>query len=62
MVTRGTRMNTHMMTPNEIRRAGLQALNQSLGAVGMIRFLQQNELGWGEYTKEHRQWFDLPRE
>lgn len=49
-------MNTHMMTPNEIRRAGLQALNQSLGAVGMVRFLQQNELGWGDYTKEREQW------
>lgn len=22
----------------------------------MVRFLQQNELGWGDYTKERRQW------
>ncbi|TXH70882.1 MAG: hypothetical protein E6Q83_04525 [Thiothrix sp.] len=44
------------MTPNEIRRAGLQALTQSLGAVGMVRFLQQTEIGWGDYTKERSQW------
>lgn len=56
MVTRDNLMNTLVMTPNEIRRAGLQALTQSLGAVGMVRFLQQNEIGWGDYTKERNDW------
>ncbi len=48
------------MTPNEIRRAGLQALTQSLGAVGMVRFLQQTEIGWGDYTKERESWLGKP--
>ena len=41
---------------NEIRRTGIQLLTQNLGAVGMVRFLQQSELGWGNYTKERSQW------
>ncbi len=48
------------MTPNEIRRAGIQVLTQSLGAVGMVRFLQQSETGWGDYTKERSQWLGNP--
>ncbi len=49
-------MNTRDMTPNEIRRAGLEALTQGLGAVGMVRFLQQSEAGWGDYTADRDQW------
>jgi len=49
-------MNTRDMTPNEIRRAGLDALTRGLGAVGMVRFLQQSEAGWGDYTADRAQW------
>ena len=49
-------MKTHIMTPNEIRRAGLDALTQGLGAVGMVRFLQQSETGWGDYTADRGEW------
>jgi len=48
------------MTMNEIRRTGIQLLTQNLGAVGMVRFLQQSELGWGDYTKERSQWLGNP--
>ncbi len=44
-------MNAQVMTPNEIRRAGIQVLIQGLGAVGMVRFLQQSETGWGTTLK-----------
>ncbi|UJS23072.1 hypothetical protein [Thiothrix winogradskyi] len=53
-------MNAQVMTPNEIRRAGIQVLIQGLGAVGMVRFLQQSETGWGNYTKERSQWLGNP--
>ena len=53
-------MNTRYMTMNEIRRTGIQLLAQNLGAVGMVRFLQQSDLGWGEYTKERGQWLGDP--
>ena len=53
-------MNTKVMTMNEIRRIGIQLLTESLGAVVMIRFLQQGDLGWGDYTKERSQWLGNP--
>jgi hypothetical protein len=46
------------MTPNEIRRVGLDALAQGLGAVGMVRFLQQSETGWGDYTADRSKWLE----
>ena len=45
-------MNTHSMSLTEIRRNGIEALTEKLGVVGMIRFMQQNETGYGDYTKE----------
>lgn len=46
------------MTPIEINRLGYQALTDALGFDGMIRFLRQFELGYGDYTKERHQWLD----
>ncbi|MCL2382173.1 MAG: hypothetical protein FWC64_11415 [Treponema sp.] len=50
-------MNT---TPNinnlvEIRKIGLQALKEALGPVGLVRFIQQYESGYGDYTEEKYQ-------
>lgn len=44
--------NIHEMTPEEIRNAGLRALEHELGVVGMVRFLRQFEKGVGDYTKD----------
>jgi hypothetical protein len=41
---------------NEIRQVGLEALLERLGPVGMIRFLQQYETGYGNYTAERESW------
>jgi hypothetical protein len=43
----------------EIRKMGLQALKEALGPVGMVRFIQQYENGYGDYTKEKYQHPDL---
>lgn len=48
--------NIRDMTPEEIRNAGLEALERELGVVGMVRFLQQFEKGTGDYTKERYDW------
>ncbi len=48
------------MTLDQIRIVGIDALSQSLGPVGMIRFLQQAETGWGDYTKESEKWLGDP--
>ena len=44
------------MNPVEIRKKGLEALDNALGPIGMVRFLQQFESGSGDYTKERDQW------
>lgn len=43
------------MKQAEIRKTGYKALIDSLGAVGMLRFLQQLEIGNGDYTQERYQ-------
>jgi hypothetical protein len=42
----------------ELRQQGYQALVDSLGVVGMLRFLQHLEVGYGDYTAERQQWLD----
>ena len=49
-------MSTGTVTLEQIRREGLKALERQLGPDGMIRFLQQFETGWGDYTKERHKW------
>lgn len=53
-------MNTQAMTLDQIRKIGIDALNQQLGSVGAIRFLQQTETGWGDYTKDRERWLGDP--
>jgi hypothetical protein len=45
-------------TLDEIHRRGLEALREKLGRAGMIRFLQQFEIGHGDYAKERHDWVD----
>jgi hypothetical protein len=46
------------MTLDQIRQAGIRALVRELGPAGMLRFMQQFELGSGDYTQERHQWLD----
>lgn len=52
-------MNSGRLTLEQIRRAGLGALSRELGVVGMVRFLQQSETGYGNYSVERHSW--LPK-
>lgn len=51
-------MTVSTMTLNQIRQKGLEALSRELGPVGMIRFLQQFETGYGDYSIERHEWLD----
>jgi len=51
-------INVQTMTPQQIREAGMEALTRELGVVGMIRFMQQFEMGQGDYSKDRHQWLD----
>lgn len=53
-------MNPQTMTLEQIREQGLAVLRQHLGIVGMVRFLQQTEVGRGNYTEERNQWLGQP--
>ena len=53
-------MEHQFMTQVQIRQKGLEVLRQHLGVAGMVRFLQQTELGWGDYTEERQQWLGDP--
>ena len=45
-------MDIQIMTQQKIRMTGIEILSQHLGITGMIRFLQQTETGYGDYTKD----------
>ena len=53
-------MNSQAITLEQIREQGLAVLRKHLGIVGMVRFLQQSEMGWGNYTEERYQWLGDP--
>ncbi len=50
-------MNMQAMSQEQIRIIGMEALRE-LDLVGMIRFMQQFETGYGDYSRERRQWLD----
>jgi hypothetical protein len=51
-------IDTSKMTLEQIRKAGMEALIRELGPVGMIRFMQQFDMGIGDYTKERHRIFE----
>ena len=53
-------VNPQAMTLEQIREQGLAVLRKHLGIVGMVRFLQQAEMGSGNYTEERYQWLGDP--
>ena len=44
--------SSRKISPNELRRVGIDALVKSLGPLGMVKFIQQFDTGKGDYTKE----------
>jgi hypothetical protein len=47
-----------VMDKSTIRKLGLEALNEKLGPIGMVEFIQQFDSGYGDYTKERHNWLD----
>ncbi len=45
-----------LVDPANIRKVGIEVLNESLGPIGMARFLQQFGTGSGNYTKDRDRW------
>jgi hypothetical protein len=53
-------MTPETMTLAQIQNKGLDLLARELGPVGLIRFLQQFESGFGDYTAERDEWLGQP--
>lgn len=49
-------MGLPTMTLEQVCLTGLKALSRELGPVGLVRFLQQFETGYGDYTAERHHW------
>lgn len=47
-------LNVNLNNPIEVQTIGMQALKEALGPVGVVRFIQQFDLGYGNYTKERQ--------
>ena len=47
-------MTTENLTLYEIRTLGFDALIRELGPAGAIRFIQQYESGYGNYTRNRK--------
>ena len=60
MVAGGYIMNMQAMTQQQVRITGIEILSQHMGITGMIRFLQQTETGYGDYTKEREELLGNP--
>ncbi|WP_230966597.1 hypothetical protein [Nostoc commune] len=54
-VTNMTMLDVTKLTQAEIRQLGIEALTKTLGHAGMARFMQQFEIGSGDYTQDRDQ-------
>ena len=55
-------MDIDLNSPVEIRNAGIKALQEALGPVGMVKFMQLYDIGYGDYTKGKQEQTDLSLE
>ena len=53
---------SNLSNPVEIRNVGIKALQEALGPVGMVKFMQQYDMGYGDYTKEKQEQPDISLE
>lgn len=44
------------MTPSQVREAAHDAIIRELGVSGLIRYLKDQSLGSGDYTRDRRGW------
>lgn len=57
MVRRGIEMSTlNYKTDYEIQETAFEILNKQLGITNLIRFMQQYDKGYGNYTKDRDAW------
>ena len=45
-------LNVNLDNPMKIQAVGMRVLREALGPVGMVRFIHQYDVGYGDYAKE----------
>lgn len=55
-------VDVNLSSPIDVRNAGVKALQETLGPVGMVKFMQQYDMGYGDYTKEKQEQPDMSLE
>lgn len=55
-------LNINLSSPIDVRNAGMKALQEALGPAGMVKFMQQYDMGYGDYTKEKQEQQDMSLE
>lgn len=51
--------NVNLNNPIEIRMTGMKVLTETLGPIGVAKFMQQYNIGYGDYTKEKQEELDI---
>lgn len=52
-------LHVNLNNPMEIQVTGMKALQEALGPIGAVRFIQMNNPGYGDYTREHQEQADV---
>ena len=52
-------LNINLSNPVEIRNVGIKALQEALGPVGMVKFMQHYDMGYGDDTREKQEQPDI---
>ena len=52
-------VDVNLSSPIDVRNAGMKALQEALGSVAMVKFMQQYDMGYGDYTKEKQEQTDM---
>lgn len=47
-------LKVNLNNPVEVQTIGMKALKEALGPVGVVRFIQQFDMGHGNYTEERQ--------
>ena len=52
-------LDVNLSSTIDVRNAGMKALQDALGPVGMVKFMQQYDMGYGDYTNEKQKQPDI---
>jgi hypothetical protein len=52
-------MKTSELTGGDLRRAVYETIRRELGAAALVRFVQENHVGKGDYSQERQKLRDL---